>query len=1230
MPIVSLGLDASGVRGGAAEASRALNTVSRSTEQAEKHADRLSKALKTAAQSALAFVGAYQAMSKISDFVQSGIEYNKTLEDSKLGIASVIAMTQTLVDRQGNLIEGAEKFAAAQKMSVDMAKALDVASMKSTAGYTDLLTAFQTTLSSSSNLGLSWQENLDIIIDMSNVLSSLGVPMERLAKETETIFSDKGTSQSYVAQRLKLDADTLKSWGQGKEFLENFNKQFGQMKYAGESAASTFTAVKAYYDDVMDSVAAETTRGVFDNLKVAMLSVAGAFFAINEETEQFQVTDKMKGLLEFLQDIGSWTSEAFANSIASMMSGLETLSGLIENNRDALSDFGDAFGTATKLLLAWVAAKKLGVTALFEFARTRVTTTAAGAAALKITAAQAAMDHEAAKASLVAATAERQRILSSTSVNVSTAGRTAAAQMLVQADNQVAAAQLRVAQTANVMNAAQQKATASAGALTAAQTGFASLRASATSLVNLLGGIPGILATAAVFGVGYLMSAQKEAIPVSEKYAEAWSNVQDELRGLPSVARDASAAFKELSETQKKAKLTEIAVDMAEANKKIAQSFTSAFDKSFDGQMANIISGMTGATQTSGVDEAKERILGHIQAMKEGTMTVKQVIEESDKEFAKLGLTMSDAFVEGVKEMATLSQALEILKGLFQGVGDTAEVAGAKIAGMFNAKQMQGLDQAISDTQFKIDQLGRTAAVQAVYDAARKEGIDTTKITYNKDEGGFSVGAGGSAEDAKKLNTLLGLQGELITGTASKKGAAKSVKDLSEAYRDAVDSSRDLRVSIAELEFSLGKGSMSSMDLATMKINAQFEADLDALNKKIKDASSTKGGEVTVKELMAQKDLLKVKRDLLLEDEKRKNLLNELQDEISYYDKIGNAAGKYDAQLRRINAELEASVGWKRLLLLEEERQVKARATGDIGGLMQTGFQKESMKAWEDYADFFEKKVPGAFSSSADAFGDFVGKVGSGTVSMKDAWKSFGQTISQTVAQMASDYTSALIRMMLFGQQAQQSMAGAFGGGGNSGWGGLIGGLVGGIAGMFSGGSSFSSGIDFMGGSGGSGYSLGGSLGSISAYSAFHGGGVVGSTPSLYRSISAAAFNSAPRYHEGGVAGLRPREVPAVLERGEGVFTPEQAKMLTPVSSIKGMLKGMTPQQIVNVYVHNNAEAQVTTKESQDEQGNVKIDIMINQIDAKLAQKTLSGRSAFANAIERRNSLNPASSAFHR
>lgn len=51
-----------------------------------------------------------------------------------------------------------------------------------------------------------------------------------------------------------------------------------------------------------------------------------------------------------------------------------------------------------------------------------------------------------------------------------------------------------------------------------------------------------------------------------------------------------------------------------------------------------------------------------------------------------------------------------------------------------------------------------------------------------------------------------------------------------------------------------------------------------------------------------------------------------------------------------------------------------------------------------------------------------------------------------------------------------------------------------------------------------------------------HAGGIAGSA-SRSRSVSPAWFRSATRYHSGGVAGLRPNEVPAILERGEEVIT---------------------------------------------------------------------------------------------
>lgn len=53
----------------------------------------------------------------------------------------------------------------------------------------------------------------------------------------------------------------------------------------------------------------------------------------------------------------------------------------------------------------------------------------------------------------------------------------------------------------------------------------------------------------------------------------------------------------------------------------------------------------------------------------------------------------------------------------------------------------------------------------------------------------------------------------------------------------------------------------------------------------------------------------------------------------------------------------------------------------------------------------------------------------------------------------------------------------------------------------------------------------------------FHSGGVVGSGGSPFGAASPEWFEKAKRYHTGGIAGLRPNEIPAILERGEEVLT---------------------------------------------------------------------------------------------
>ena len=52
-----------------------------------------------------------------------------------------------------------------------------------------------------------------------------------------------------------------------------------------------------------------------------------------------------------------------------------------------------------------------------------------------------------------------------------------------------------------------------------------------------------------------------------------------------------------------------------------------------------------------------------------------------------------------------------------------------------------------------------------------------------------------------------------------------------------------------------------------------------------------------------------------------------------------------------------------------------------------------------------------------------------------------------------------------------------------------------------------------------------------------HSGGVIGTSPIRRRAVDATWFANAPRYHSGGIVGLRPDEYPAILQRNEEVLS---------------------------------------------------------------------------------------------
>ncbi|MGL5629797.1 MAG: hypothetical protein ACRDDO_11765, partial [Plesiomonas shigelloides] len=98
----------------------------------------------------------------------------------------------------------------------------------------------------------------------------------------------------------------------------------------------------------------------------------------------------------------------------------------------------------------------------------------------------------------------------------------------------------------------------------------------------------------------------------------------------------------------------------------------------------------------------------------------------------------------------------------------------------------------------------------------------------------------------------------------------------------------------------------------------------------------------------------------------------------------------------------------------------------------------------------------------------------------------------------------------------------------------------------------------------------GGSFGSTIAGLFNHTGGVVG-THGQVKPVSPSWFSNATRYHTGGVAGLKPDEVPTVLQKGEEVLTRDDPR--------HRYNQGQSSQQASNIKIINTIDSSSVVSE---------------------------------------------------
>ena len=1211
----------------------ATKSISNAGVAGERAGDAITQAMKDAARNVIALVGAYKSLDAAMEFAKRGMNATAEWEQSKIGIASVLASVKEIRDEQGNLLSGADAYKQALDMAGEAMNRIKLMGLETTATSQELVAGFQQLVGPAAAAGLSMQQTLDFTMSMVQSLGAIGIPFNQLSAEARSLLD--GTivpTQDRLATTLGITGEMVKNWKQQGVLAQKLLEKMSAFSAAGDDVAKTWRGVTSNLQDAIDAVAMTASAGLYDNMKTALSEINALL--VTTKGRASGINDDFKYVVETLEQIQTRTGKGILSAVRALADGAKGLNSMLGDRGvlNALQDISTAVKTAALALLGFLAAQKIA-TSVDGWNKHKV----AIAESAKAAADKALASLNAARAALAEAKAEQQLWAAQSKTRAankyaaqSTANLNRFRQEQVEVDHAVAVAER------NLAAAIQSSAIANQRAMAIQQNGVSTRLVLATrmksalgGLVNFLGGPWGITLTAAGAAIGFLSSRQSDAEKAANLHAEAEKNLQAALKGATDESGKLTKKLTDLErqhlDMARKQKESEYRLGMEGANDEIDNFLRRLFVakeriKHFDFADKFLVP-----------DEYIDTFLSMVDMFKSGNMSA----EDFRDNIAALRDSLVDAGYGGkyfVQELDKLNSADGKIFALAQ-LGNEVQRITSLLKG--GASAARDFVRAIPDSQIPMKEAREAAAaVEEGYkktDAGRREvAADNLKKAQKNAE----ILKGNAKEYAKALAVVKHHEKELNdfekrmakgssggSGSSGAESARERIQRLREEIAQLNGEAAKSGNSLAQKEREIAKlgkeAGLSAQEIGKLQDDYSKAFDTSALKELNKELLRAEGNTKALQDAEKTESLAMFTARLngiksLSEDEKkimlgryesalgRQSAVKDAQTSLAFARELAQLSGNYGIEIEHQNKMLDAQaeiyraqLGPELRALVDEWLKLKKMesARDPLSGSMR-GLRRYANEA-TDLGKGVEDAWVNGFSAMEDAMTEFV---------LKDK-----MDFNSLANSIINDLTRIAIRSMITGPLA-------------SGLGSLFSGMFGGTYSAAQTSTMASNGMVWSGGSGSwlngiHGHAKGGVLsgGNLSLYS-----NSVITSPTLFsfgNRLSAFASGA-------GLMGEAGPEAIMPLRRGAN------GRLGVEMFPSLGRHADFTPrqlshQQITINFVDKDGNRQQQTVRN-DGNSNMTIDVLLNEIDKGLAQRVSQGKSQTARALDASRGLNSA------
>jgi hypothetical protein len=269
---------------------------------------------------------------RLAQFIGNGVRemtrFNAVLEQSRIGIASLIAGAGILVDEQGNIVDGATEYKNALIEAEQVQKRLRVDALGTVATYEELLKAFQAGAAPGFAAGLDIDEIRRVSVLLTKAASTLGIKGDQFAEEVRSVIAGKGSLRTTrLLQIPGLDNQSINRAREQGRLVEQIVEATEAFGIATVDVAKSWEGLTSQIRDAVSSLLASGSVEYFETLKATMADfltqlivaqeISGEALALNPEAVGAvqEVSTALKDIVESFR--GLVTFDEFFQSIRS-------------------------------------------------------------------------------------------------------------------------------------------------------------------------------------------------------------------------------------------------------------------------------------------------------------------------------------------------------------------------------------------------------------------------------------------------------------------------------------------------------------------------------------------------------------------------------------------------------------------------------------------------------------------------------------------------------------------------------------------------------------------------------------------------------------------------------------------------------------------------------------------------------------------------------------------------